>query len=61
MDRALPDPPTAVFLHGILGGRKNWGRLLLISLKCSELERIRRNCVRHLISKLLICAFDVVA
>jgi len=25
MDRSLPDPPTAVFLHGILGCRKNWG------------------------------------
>ncbi|MCI01332.1 alpha/beta hydrolase domain-containing protein 11-like, partial [Trifolium medium] len=24
MDRSLPDPPTAVFLHGILGCRKNW-------------------------------------
>lgn len=24
MDRS-PDPPTAVFLHGILGSRKNWG------------------------------------
>ncbi|XP_042969517.1 uncharacterized protein LOC122302365 isoform X3 [Carya illinoinensis] len=25
VDSSLPDPPTAVFLHGILGGRKNWG------------------------------------
>lgn len=25
MDKSLPDPPTAVFLHGILGCRKNWG------------------------------------
>lgn len=24
-DRSLPEPPTAVFLHGILGCRKNWG------------------------------------
>lgn len=26
VDSSLPDPPTAVFLHGILGGRKNWGQ-----------------------------------
>ncbi|EPS61041.1 hypothetical protein M569_13759, partial [Genlisea aurea] len=25
MDRSAPVPPTAVFLHGILGCRKNWG------------------------------------
>lgn len=23
-DKSVPDPPTAVFIHGILGGRKNW-------------------------------------
>ncbi|KAK3010592.1 hypothetical protein RJ639_012789 [Escallonia herrerae] len=34
MDNSGPDPPTAVFLHGILGCRKNWGRDL-----CSETER----------------------
>jgi len=26
MDKAIPDPPTAVLLHGILGSRKNWGK-----------------------------------
>lgn len=26
MDKSIPDPPTAVLLHGILGSRKNWGR-----------------------------------
>lgn len=25
MDKSLPEPPTAVLLHGILGSRKNWG------------------------------------
>ncbi|XP_028082435.1 protein ABHD11-like isoform X1 [Camellia sinensis] len=25
MDKSVPDPPTAVLLHGILGSRKNWG------------------------------------
>ncbi|XP_020230006.1 abhydrolase domain-containing protein C22H12.03 [Cajanus cajan] len=47
MDRSLPDPPTAVFLHGILGCRKNWGtfarrlaqefptwQFLLVDLRC---------------------------
>ncbi|KAB1210941.1 Alpha/beta hydrolase domain-containing protein 11 [Morella rubra] len=47
MDRSLPDPPTAVFLHGILGSRKNWGtftrrlaqefptwQFLLVDLRC---------------------------
>ncbi|KAK7250973.1 hypothetical protein RIF29_33789 [Crotalaria pallida] len=29
MDRSLPDPPTAVFLHGILGCRKNWAECML--------------------------------
>jgi len=44
---SLPDPPTAVFLHGILGCRKNWGtfarrlaqefptwQFLLVDLRC---------------------------
>lgn len=25
MEGSLPEPPTAVLLHGILGSRKNWG------------------------------------
>ncbi|KAM3334481.1 hypothetical protein ACQJBY_029105 [Aegilops geniculata] len=25
MDKSIPDPPTAVLLHGILGSGKNWG------------------------------------
>ena len=50
MDKSLPDPPTAVFLHGILGSQKNWGRFFTlpeflkilacaIFLTCSELEK----------------------
>ncbi|KAF5479411.1 hypothetical protein F2P56_000233 [Juglans regia] len=47
VDSSLPDPPTAVFLHGILGSRKNWGtfarrlaqefptwQFLLVDLRC---------------------------
>lgn len=29
MDKSVPDPPTCVLLHGILGSRKNWGELNL--------------------------------
>lgn len=25
MDKSIPETPTAVLLHGILGSRKNWG------------------------------------
>ncbi|KAK9270633.1 hypothetical protein L1049_026215 [Liquidambar formosana] len=47
MDTSIPDPPTAVLLHGILGCRKNWGtfarrlaqefptwQFLLVDLRC---------------------------
>lgn len=34
MDRSLPDTPTAVFLHGILGCRKNWGECYYFCMMC---------------------------
>ncbi|KAM7473037.1 hypothetical protein LguiA_011220 [Lonicera macranthoides] len=47
MSNSVPEPPTAVLLHGILGGRKNWGtfarrlaqefpkwQFLLVDLRC---------------------------
>ncbi|KAF6159692.1 hypothetical protein GIB67_029950 [Kingdonia uniflora] len=47
VDKSMPEPPTAVLLHGILGGRKNWGsfarrlaqeyptwQFLLVDLRC---------------------------
>jgi pimeloyl-ACP methyl ester carboxylesterase len=47
MDKSVPDPPTCVLLHGILGSRKNWGsfakrlaqefplwQFLLVDLRC---------------------------
>ncbi|CAN6584332.1 unnamed protein product [Malus baccata var. baccata] len=30
VDRSLPEPPTAVFLHGILGSKKNWSLALSV-------------------------------
>ena len=32
MDKSVPDPPTAVLLHGILGCRKNWGKLFFMKI-----------------------------
>ncbi|KAL3528213.1 hypothetical protein ACH5RR_012869, partial [Cinchona calisaya] len=47
VDKSVPEPPTAVLLHGILGSRKNWGtfarrlakefpkwQFLLVDLRC---------------------------
>lgn len=47
MDKSVPEPPTAVLIHGILGCRKNWGsfarrlaksfplwQFLLVDLRC---------------------------
>ncbi|XP_057516849.1 uncharacterized protein LOC130798027 isoform X1 [Amaranthus tricolor] len=47
MDKSVPEPPTAVLVHGILGCRKNWGsfarrlaksfpmwQFLLVDLRC---------------------------
>ncbi|KAI4388847.1 hypothetical protein MLD38_001140 [Melastoma candidum] len=39
-DKSMPEPPTAVLLHGILGSRKNWAQefptwqFLLVDLRC---------------------------
>ncbi|GFQ00628.1 alpha/beta hydrolase domain-containing protein 11 [Phtheirospermum japonicum] len=47
LDKRMPQPPTAILLHGILGSRKNWGtfakrlaqefpkwQFLLVDLRC---------------------------
>ncbi|OAY83257.1 Alpha/beta hydrolase domain-containing protein 11 [Ananas comosus] len=56
-DKSVPDPPTAVLLHGILGCRKNWGsfarrlaqefpmwQFLLVDLRChGDSASIKKN------------------
>ena len=40
MDKSLPDTPTAVFLHGILGSRKNWGRYFTLLIFLASLKAL---------------------
>ncbi|XP_031737177.1 uncharacterized protein LOC101222550 isoform X2 [Cucumis sativus] len=62
MDRS-PDPPTAVFLHGILGSRKNWGtfarrlakefpawQFLLVDLRCHGDSTLTTKMSPHTVS-----------
>ncbi|XP_022152449.1 protein ABHD11 [Momordica charantia] len=63
MDRPSSDPPTAVFLHGILGSRKNWGtfarrlakefpewQFLLVDLRCHGDSTLTRKMSPHTVS-----------
>ncbi|KAF3447409.1 hypothetical protein FNV43_RR12595 [Rhamnella rubrinervis] len=63
MDRSSPDPPTAVFLHGILGSRKNWGtfarrlaqefptwQFLLVDLRCHGDSALRKKKGPHTVA-----------
>lgn len=63
MDRSSPDPPTAVFLHGILGSRKNWGtfarrlakefpawQFLLVDLRCHGDSTLTTKMSPHTVS-----------
>ncbi|XP_038886786.1 protein ABHD11 [Benincasa hispida] len=62
LDRS-PDPPTAVFLHGILGSRKNWGtfarrlakefpawQFLLVDLRCHGDSTLTTKTSPHTVS-----------
>jgi hypothetical protein len=61
MDKSIPDPPTAVLLHGILGSRKNWGtravlhRELVHFIYCYLYVLV----VNHVTNKLLFSFFLV--
>ncbi|KAH7524867.1 hypothetical protein FEM48_Zijuj06G0164700 [Ziziphus jujuba var. spinosa] len=56
MDRSVPDPPTAVFLHGILGSRKNWGRDL-----CSKVStRVSNMAESYLFLMFMLAQFLLV-
>ncbi|KAJ3678089.1 hypothetical protein LUZ60_001892 [Juncus effusus] len=69
MDKSVPDPPTCVLLHGILGSRKNWGtfarklaqefplwQFLLVDLRChGDSAMIEKNGPHTVAS----AAFDV--
>ncbi|KAJ8773669.1 hypothetical protein K2173_005915 [Erythroxylum novogranatense] len=69
MDKSIPDPPTAVLLHGILGSRKNWGtfarrlaqefpmwQFLLIDLRCHGDSTSIKKIGPHTVAS---AAFDV--
>uniref|UniRef100_A0A2P2KFK5 Abhydrolase domain-containing protein C22H12.03 isoform X1 n=2 Tax=Rhizophora mucronata TaxID=61149 RepID=A0A2P2KFK5_RHIMU len=69
MDKSVPDPPTAVLLHGILGCRKNWGsfarrlakefpmwQFLLVDLQCHGDSATIKKMGPHTVAS---TAFDV--
>uniref|UniRef100_A0A1D1YB78 Putative esterase/lipase HI_0193 n=1 Tax=Anthurium amnicola TaxID=1678845 RepID=A0A1D1YB78_9ARAE len=69
MDKSIPDPPTAVLLHGILGCRKNWGsfarrlaqefptwQFLLVDLRCHGDSASLKKHGRHTVAS---AALDV--
>lgn len=39
MDKSVPEPPTAVLVHGILGCRKNWGMYTVFVAKIGDASK----------------------
>lgn len=74
MDKSIPDPPTAVLLHGILGSRKNWGsfarrlaqefptwQFLLVDLRCHGDSSLIKKRVPHTVASAALDVLKLVA
>ncbi|XP_077231602.1 alpha/beta-Hydrolases superfamily protein isoform X2 [Tasmannia lanceolata] len=74
MDKSIPDPPTAVLLHGILGGRKNWGsfarrlaqefpmwQFLLVDLRCHGDSALIKKTPPHSVASAALDVLKLVA
>lgn len=74
MDKSMPDPPTAVLLHGILGSRKNWGsfarrlaqefptwQFLLVDLRCHGDSALIKKTAPHTVASAALDVLKLVA
>ncbi|XP_058097634.1 uncharacterized protein LOC131242778 isoform X1 [Magnolia sinica] len=74
MDKSIPDPPTAVLLHGILGSRKNWGsfarrlaqefpmwQFLLVDLRCHGDSALVEKSAPHTVASAALDILKLVA
>ncbi|KAL9244189.1 hypothetical protein vseg_017992 [Gypsophila vaccaria] len=74
MDKSVPEPPTAVLIHGILGCRKNWGsftrrlaksfpmwQFLLIDLRCHGESAAQKKRSPHTVAAAALDVLKLVA